>query len=437
MNSIYTPANKSWSLLMAVMVFFITACNDQVEYTQTYTVYEPVFMSPDEIRASFAVEETGRILHDPGKIYVYGDYLFINEPGAGIHVVNNTDKSNPLNIKFINIPGNYDMAAKDGALYVDSYMDLLVLDIRDIHNISITSRSENIFAGAINTGLYDPVRGIVTDWVEKEKIEVSSNDFHGNLPYYFPYGGGFYAARDAASLTQSFNAAPSQGTTGVGGSMARFTITGDYLYTIDNSSLYVFNIQNPETPTQGTTVQVGWGIETIFPSNGNLFIGAQNGMHIYSLQNPLTPSRLSTFAHVVSCDPVVVHDTLAYVTLRGGTACGGFTNQLDIINIKNPQSPELLISHPMSSPYGLAYDDGLLFICEGEHGLKVFDVTNIHTMSSRLLDHEEGIDAFDVIPYEEVLIMIGREGLYQYDYSDPTDLKLLSRLTIERTKPIN
>ncbi|WP_224996583.1 LVIVD repeat-containing protein [Cesiribacter sp. SM1] len=436
MNNIYFPGIRPWSLLLALLAFCITACDDKVEYTRVYTVYEPVYTSPEEIRASFAVEETPRILHDPGKIYIYGDYLFINEPGEGIHVVNNTDKANPMNIKFISIPGNFDMAAKDGALYIDSYMDLLVLDIRDIHNISITSRTENIFANAMTAGTYDPQRGIVTDWEEREKIEVSSGDFNGNFPYYFPYGGVFYAAMDASSLPRS-STAPTQSTTGIGGSMARFTIAGDYLYTIDNSNLYTFNIQNPETPTQGTTVQIGWGIETVFPYNGNLFIGAQNGMHIFSLQNPQAPRRRSTFSHVVSCDPVVVHDTLAYVTLRGGTTCRGVVNQLDIINIKNLEAPELLVSHPMQSPYGLAYEDGLLFICEGEHGLKVYDVSDIYKVNTSLLDHETGIDAYDVIPYQDVLIMIGREGLYQYDYSDPTDLKLLSRLTIERTKPIN
>ena len=219
--------------------------------------------------------------------------------------------------------------------------------------------------------------------------------------------------------------------------MARFTITGNFLYAIDHSNLYTINIQNPESPTQAPLKQVGWGIETIFPYQGNLFIGAQNGMHIYSIANPQSPEKLSTFSHVQSCDPVVVNDTLAYVTLRGGTPCGGFTNQLDIINIKNLQSPQLLVSHSMTEPYGLGYDKGLLFICEGSHGLKVFDVTNIYDMSKRLLDQVTDVHAYDVIPYQDVLMLVGLDGLYQYDYSDPADLKLISRLPIVRNNPSN
>ena len=436
MSSINTTYFKLYSLCLLILALMVASCDDKVEFTRTYTVFEPVYTSPAEIRSLFAVEATPRVLNEPGKIYMYGDYLFINEPGEGIHVINNADKSNPVNIKFIKLPGNYDIAAKDGALYADSYMDLVVLDIRDINNINVSSRAENIFVNAMNTGMYHPEKGIVTDWIEKEKIEVSSDEFGGIFPHYYAYGGvSSFAALDRSSLQQAF--APAAGSPGVGGSMARFTITGDYLYTIDNNALYTFNIQNPATPTRGTTTQVGWGIETVFPSNGNLFIGAQNGLYIYSLANPRAPRMLSLFTHVVSCDPVVVNGELAYVTLRGGTTCRGVVNQLDIINIKNPEAPELLVSYPMTSPYGLGYDNGLLFICEGQQGLKVFDATDTYKVGERLLTHKSDIDAYDVIPYEGVLILIGRDGLFQFDYSDPSNLKQLSRLTIERTKPIN
>lgn len=431
---------NAYLLLSKVFVFSIfsfalfTACDDKVEYTRTYFVYEPVYQSPAEIRASFDIG-VPKVLNEPGKIYMYGDYLFVNEPGKGIHVVDNHDKSNPVNIKFITLPGNYDIAAKAGVLYADSYMDLVALDISDIRNIKIKSRTEDIFANVLTSGLYDPEKGVIADWIEVEKIEVSSDDFNGTFPGFFPYGKGYYATNDFSSMSSEFASPTSPA--GVGGSMARFTIADHYLYTIDQSSLYVFNIQDPENPAQGATIDVGWGIETLFPYQNKLFIGAQNGMYIYSLESPATPNQLSVFSHIMSCDPVVVNDTLAYVTLRGGSNCrGGFTNQLDIINIKDPENPQLLVSHPMTSPYGLGYDNGLLFICEGEEGLKLFDVTDVYDMGNRLLEHNTSFDAYDVIPYQDVLMLIGRDGLYQFDYSVPSDLKLLSHLPIERNNPL-
>ena len=69
--------------------------------------------------------------------------------------------------------------------------------------------------------------------------------------------------------------------TGIGGSMARFTIKGDYLYTVDSYDLKTFDIKDKVNPEITSEVNLGWGIETIFPYGENLFIGAQSGMHIY------------------------------------------------------------------------------------------------------------------------------------------------------------
>ena len=72
--------------------------------------------------------------------------------------------------------------------------------------------------------------------------------------------------------------------TGIGGSMARFTIKGDYLYTVDSYDLKTFDIKDKVNPMITSEVNLGWGIETIFPYGENLFIGAQSGMHIYGLE---------------------------------------------------------------------------------------------------------------------------------------------------------
>ncbi len=77
------------------------------------------------------------------------------------------------------------------------------------------------------------------------------------------------------------------------------------------------------------------------------------------------------FTHATSCDPVIVDDTLAYITLRSGNACGGSLNSLDVINIMNLESPTLVMSYPMANPHGLGKHGDLLFICDGNSGLKI------------------------------------------------------------------
>lgn len=218
--------------------------------------------------------------------------------------------------------------------------------------------------------------------------------------------------------------------------MARFTISGDYLYSIDQSNLYVFDIEDGTRPLRGLTLNIGWGIETIFPLREHLFVGSQTGMHIVSIGNPANPRYVSRFEHVRSCDPVVVQDTIAYVTLRGGTGCwNDFTNQLDLIDIRDIERPVLLKSFGMHNPHGLGVDGNLIFICEGENGLVVYDLTDPLSLIKREVFSMKGIHAFDVIPYRGVLMLIGLDGLYQFDYSNPADIRQLSMLQVYRREP--
>ena len=69
--------------------------------------------------------------------------------------------------------------------------------------------------------------------------------------------------------------------TGQSGSLARFTILNDYLYTVDNQKLNVFNISNRENPVFVNAVNVGFDIETLFAYKTYLYIGSRNGMFIY------------------------------------------------------------------------------------------------------------------------------------------------------------
>ena len=214
--------------------------------------------------------------------------------------------------------------------------------------------------------------------------------------------------------------------------MARFTISGDHLYTVSLSDMQLFDISNEAAPQAGKKIYMGWGIETIFPYEDKLFIGTTTGMQIYDNSNPTDPVHLSTYAHVRSCDPVVVDGDLAWVTLRSGNACAGFTNQLEVINVSDARNPKHIKTYPMQNPHGLGIDRSTLFLCEGEYGLKVFDIKDHLNVDKNMMAHFKGQDAFDVIPLGNTLLMIGKDGLYQYDYSDASQIKLLSKIPVIR-----
>ncbi|MBE3085675.1 MAG: hypothetical protein IMZ64_05595, partial [Bacteroidetes bacterium] len=177
-------------------------------------------------------------------------------------------------------------------------------------------------------------------------------------------------------------------------------------------------------------INPGSGIETMFITGNNMFLGTTTGMIIYDITNPQTLIRKSTYNHMRSCDPVVVDDTLAYITLRSGTNCGGTINSLDVVNIKNVSQPSLVLSYPMNNPYGLGKDGDLLFICDGNAGLKVYDASDPKTISNRLIYTYPNIKAYDVIPIGDVLVLIGDEGLFQYNYSNVQNITLMSSILV-------
>lgn len=414
-----------------------TSCTDTCSVRSSYTYFEPVYATSAEVKAAVKLEPP-KVIEHPGKIYFKDGFLFITEKDKGIHIIDNRNPRNPVTLSFLAIPGTIDLAIRGNYLYADSFVDLAVFDVSDIQNIKEVSRLEGVFNNVSWMGMSSATsRGIITNWAAVEQVSMSEGDCNLRVE---SWGGVLYrggiALQDVALAqfsTRSFAAAPvtTGPTTGIGGSMARFTINGAYLYALDGASMEVINISQPTKPVSAREMQVAWDIETIFPAEKRVYIGSQTGMYIYDLENPEQPALLSKYEHVRSCDPVVVDGNYAYVTLRNGNVCAGFTNQLEVIDIENPRTPKLLHIYPMTNPHGLGIDQQTLFICDGPAGLKVYDATNIARIGENLLAHYDQINAFDVIPFQNVAMMIGRDGLYQYDYSDPKKIFLLSQVPIK------
>lgn len=216
------------------------------------------------------------------------------------------------------------------------------------------------------------------------------------------------------SCTKADSGGPSDG---AGGSTARYTVVGNYLYLVDHYDLKTFDISNPSNLVLKSVENLGWNIETIYPYKDKLFIGSQSGMFVYSLSDPSNPKREGAVNHVRACDPVVANDTVAYVTLRSfGTTCNGTQNVLNVYSVKQPQ-PTLVKTVNMTLPYGLGIKSNALYVCEGTHGLVVFDISKgFDPAKKKTLKDEE---YFDVIPYGDLLICQVKGGIRFYDISDP------------------
>ncbi len=424
----------SFYLFLIVYSFSVTECSDKCEETYHFVYYEPTYSTSAEIKAAVSLTQP-KPLSDIGRIYFKDGILFINESGKGIHIIDNSNPSNPTPLSFLNIPGNYDLAIRANTLYADSYVDLVAFDISDLTKIKEVNRIERLFNNYTTMGmLVSSDKGILTEWKKAEQVTVNESECNA---IYQPWGGILYDAGIAirSDMASSFSAktafVPTGGNqTGIGGSMARFTISGDFLYGLDGANLDVVDVSVPSQPSAKNEIALSWDVETLFPHANNLFVGSRTGMYILDLQSPASPAIISHYSHMRSCDPVIVEGEYAYVTLRSGSICEGFADQLEVINISNLKAPEVVKIYPMTNPHGLGIDKGILFICDGSDGLKAYDASNVNTISDNQLAHYKSITALDVIPYENIAMVIGKDGLYQYDYSDVKNIKLISQLPI-------
>lgn len=218
--------------------------------------------------------------------------------------------------------------------------------------------------------------------------------------------------------------------TGKAGSMTKFTFNGDYLYVVDGRILNIYNVSNSsKTELAGRVDLENSAVETIFSNGTYLFFGTQNGMLIYGLGNPVKPNYISTYTHVVSCDPVVVSGNLAYVTLSTGTSCNRGLNQLEVIDISNIENPKLLRAYRYGNPKGLAIAGNYLYLCDMSDGFMVLDVSDYNKIETKFTI--PGLKAYDVIAAGSRLTISAFDGVYQYDCSDPLDLKFISKINVQ------
>lgn len=416
---------KYYHFLLFLIVFACSSDNEG-EY-EVYELFTPIIMSMEDVRTSVAVE-TPQQIQTTGKIYVKDDLLLVGDEKRGIHIFDNSEPETPTKLAFLAIPGNHDMEMRGDYLFADSYKDLLVFDLSDLTNITINSRQEEVFP--YQTEYPDP--GDLPQEIQWDSIDDSKNIVVG-----------WERSKELRKKQENFDdiavdtAESSDTSTGQGGSLARFKIVGQFLYALDDNYLNVFDVSDASNPIQSEEkIYVTWAAETLFLRGDHLFVGSRDGVYIYDVSSPQNPEYISEFTHATMCDPVVVFDDIAYVTLRAGNMCGeGFWgndqamgSRLEILDVSNIENPTFVIDYPLENPYGLGAKGDLLFICDGTAGLKVYDKSNINEL--QLLSTFSQMEAYDVIPLESHLIVIAKEGVFQFNYKDNNEIVLISQFVL-------
>lgn len=209
---------------------------------------------------------------------------------------------------------------------------------------------------------------------------------------------------------------------GQGGSTARFTILGNYLYIVDNQNLRVFDISDATNPVLVNKVSVGFDIETIFPFNDKLYIGSKTAVYFFSVADPKNPKQMSQAIEpsiIRRCDPVVGRDNVAWATLNVSGPCGGSQSLLVTYDISNLANPKKMGQSNLTAPGGLGYKNDALYVCDGTEGVKIYSIQNPFFPEYRN-QFGRSLDRFlDVIPYKDILICQTSSGISTYDIKSP------------------
>ncbi|MFT4603181.1 MAG: hypothetical protein ACI857_003369 [Arenicella sp.] len=385
----------------------------------------PVYMDYESFRSSFVFEEGAIPVENPGNIFIHNQYIFVCDEDKGIHILDNTDNTSPFFIGFMNIPGSTQIAVEGTTLYTNSFIDLVTIDISNIMEPKIIDRDQEVFT--YSTPISDdeyPVadiytdRGVVVGW----NIELTK-DVSG-------FGSKWFVSDcEDCEQTEMQTKSSTSVRANLAGSRSKMAISNGYLYVLDQEELKSFSIAVETNPNFAQSLNTWSDPETLFPDGGFLYVGTTTGMKIYNAdENPERPNETGEVEHLESCDPVVVQGDYAYVTLRSGADCGGVENELQVIDVSKKWWPKLKRTYDMTDPHGLAVEGDLLFICDGDAGLKVYDNSDPLDCGDKLLYNFPAIQTSDLILNNGTAIMIAEEGVYQYDYTNPSNLHMISLL---------
>ncbi len=243
----------------------------------------------------------------------------------------------------------------------------------------------------------------------------------------------FSCSENASDISFSNESASDSG---VAGSYARFITVGDFLYIVDNENIQTFSLSDPSLPNKINEQSIGSQIESIFNFQDKLFIGSGQGLFIYTIAANGIPQQAAAYDYdfpILPCDPVVANSQYAYVTLsttQNLGPCNRSTqiNELKIFDVSDVYNPVELTSYFMNEPKGVGLDGNTLFVCDGYAGLKVYDVSN--PFDIQLIKSFENFYAFDVIPLDGLLLCVSDDNVYQFDYSDLSNIQQISNIPI-------
>jgi hypothetical protein len=168
---------QSRILLMVLMVIaLIISIVQMVKSSSMEFGYEPVVVSRNDLEKLIQFTSP-RDINYPERIFTRDQYIIISERDKGIHIIDNTNPSAPVNLGFIVVPACREVAIKGNIIYAQNATDLIAIDALNFSSPVVTSRISEVFPELLPPDeTYIPTKyqkfnrpsnTVIIDWIKK------------------------------------------------------------------------------------------------------------------------------------------------------------------------------------------------------------------------------------------------------------------------------
>lgn len=174
------------TLTAALLVFlfcFLGSCVEENCVREvTYNRATPVFDNLAKYRIPVFSTRIADIIN-PGMVIKKGNLIFLEDINLGIHILSLGGDDPPQHLSFIRIPGISEFMLTENTLIVNSYYDILSIDISIPNKAKLISRDEMAFPIPFYNEAGLPVIGFHLNQVTK-RVDCHS-PFYDNEIYFF------------------------------------------------------------------------------------------------------------------------------------------------------------------------------------------------------------------------------------------------------------
>ncbi|MBL7973450.1 MAG: hypothetical protein JNJ85_00965 [Candidatus Kapabacteria bacterium] len=130
---------------VVVIPLIFIQCNDYSlpPRSPSYSSYQPILTDRTSLD-KIAFTKPEKVIN-AGKVYVYNNYVLLNEVDKGFHIIDNTDPVIPVNIGFLSVIASHDAVIRQNVLYCDNATDLISIDVTDFAKPKVVGRIKNVF----------------------------------------------------------------------------------------------------------------------------------------------------------------------------------------------------------------------------------------------------------------------------------------------------